>query len=110
MIVRQGDDDVEMFIICDGRVEIARTVGDVRTVVATLGPTAFFGEMSLLESLPRDGDAVALTDVRALAISQGGLLMRLRRDPTFALEMLHSLSSRVRALNAELDEIRTEST
>ena len=59
--------------------------------------------MSLLESLPRDADATALTDVRLVVITQGGLLLRLRRDPTLALEMLHSMSGRVRALNAQLD-------
>lgn len=101
--MRQGDDDVEMFVIKSGRVEISRSVGAHKTVIATLGPTDFFGEMSLLESLPRDADAVAVTEVHVLVISQGGLLMRLRRDPTFALEMLHSLSGRVRALNAQLE-------
>lgn len=110
IIVRQGDDDVEMFVIRDGHVQISRGDGPDRAVLATLGPTEFFGEMSLLESLPRDADAIALTDVRLLAISQGGLLMRLRRDPTFALEMLHSLSARVRSLNAELETTRRSTT
>ena len=35
-------------------------------------------------------------------ISAGGLLVRMRRDPTFAFEMLHRLSGRVRSLNARL--------
>jgi CRP-like cAMP-binding protein len=95
-IVRQGDAATEMFVIRSGTVEIQRS-GEV---VACLGPGEFFGEMSLLESLPRDADAVARTDVELLVITQGGLLVRLRRDPTFALEMLHRLSGRVRALNA----------
>lgn len=100
-IVRQGDEGVEMFVIQSGRVEISRGTGSARRVIATLGPTEFFGEMSLLESLPREADATAITDARLLVITQGGLLLRLRRDPTFAVEMLHSLSQRVRKLNAE---------
>jgi CRP-like cAMP-binding protein len=96
VIVCQGDAATEMFVIRSGSVEIQRS-GDV---VARLGPGEFFGEMSLLESLPRDADAVAASDVELLVITQGGLLVRLRRDPTFALEMLHRLSGRVRALNA----------
>jgi CRP/FNR family cyclic AMP-dependent transcriptional regulator len=101
-IVRRGDDADEMFVIRSGQVEIRRDDG----VVALLGPGDFFGEMSLLESLPRDADAVAVTDVDLLVITQGALLVRLRRDPTFALEMLHRLSGRVRALNAQLAETR----
>jgi CRP-like cAMP-binding protein len=103
VIVQQGDDDAEMYVVQSGAVEISQRSASGRVVLATLGPTEFFGEMSLLESLPRDADAIALTDVDVLVITQGGLLLRLRRDPSFALEMLHQLSSRVRALNAQLD-------
>ena len=105
-IVRQGDEGVEMFVVQSGTVEIARTSNGERRVLATLGPTDFFGEMSLLESLPRDADAVAVTDVSLLVITQGGLLLRVRRDPTFAVEMLHSLSQRIRRLNTELERER----
>ena len=101
-IVRRGDAADEMFVIRAGRVEIRRDDG----VVAELGPGDFFGEMSLLESLPRDADAVGITAGELLVITQGALLVRLRRDPTFAVEMLHRLSGRVRALNAQLAEGR----
>jgi CRP-like cAMP-binding protein len=108
VIVRRGDAADEMFVIRSGEVEILRgSTDDDDRVVARLGPGDFFGEMSLLESLPRDADAFAATDVSLLVISQGGLLVRLRRDPTFALEMLHRLSGRVRALNALLDAERS---
>jgi CRP/FNR family cyclic AMP-dependent transcriptional regulator len=109
-IVRRGDESVEMFVIRSGHVEIRRGAGGSEAVVATLGAGDFFGEMSLLESLPRDADALAITDVRLLVITQGGLLVRLRRDPTFALEMLHRMSGRVRALNALLEAERRPTT
>lgn len=101
-IVERGEAADEMFVIRSGRVEIRRDDG----IVAELVAGDFFGEMSLLESLPRDADAVALTDVELLVITQGALLVRLRRDPTFALEMLHRLSGRIRSLNALADEGR----
>ena len=73
--------------------------------MSELGPGDFFGEMSLLESLPRDADVtVAIGETRLLVLNAGSLLVRLRRDPTFALEMLHRLSGRVRSLNAELEK------
>ena len=92
-----------MFVIQSGIVEISRGEGQQRTVMATLRQGDFFGEMSVLESMPRDADAVAITRSELLVITQGGLLIRLRRDPTFAVEMLHKLSGRVRALNQMLD-------
>jgi CRP-like cAMP-binding protein len=106
VIFRQGEKGIDLFVIQSGIVEISRGEGEQRTVMATLRQGDFFGEMSVLESMPRDADAVALTRTELLAITQGGLLIRLRRDPTFAIEMLHKLSGRVRALNQQVDRDR----
>jgi CRP-like cAMP-binding protein len=103
LVFRQGEKGIDLFVIQSGIVEISRGEGEQRTVMATLRPGDFFGEMSVLESMPRDADAVALTHTELLVITQGGLLIRLRRDPTFAIEMLHKLSGRVRALNQQVD-------
>ena len=103
---RQGEQGIDLFVIQSGVIEISRGEGEHRTVMATLRQGDFFGEMSVLESMPRDADAVAVTRAELLVITQGGLLIRLRRDPTFAVEMLHTLSGRVRALNQQLDQGR----
>ncbi len=104
VIVRVGDHGAEMYVIKSGRVRISRQMAGRTVVLSELGPGDFFGEMSLLESLPRDADATAVGETRLLVLNAGSLLVRLRRDPTFALEMLHRLSGRVRALNAELEK------
>jgi CRP-like cAMP-binding protein len=106
-VFRQGDKGIDLYVIQSGAVEISRGEGDERVVMATLRQGAFFGEMSVLESMPRDADAVAVTRTELLVITQGGLLIRLRRDPTFAVEMLHQLSGRVRALNQQLEAERS---
>ena len=58
--------------------------------------------MSVLEGLPRDASAQAIGEAEVLVVTAGALLVRLRRDPTFAFEVLRRLSGRVRALNARL--------
>ena len=107
VVFRHGDKGIDLFVIQSGVVEISRGDGAERVVMATLRQGAFFGEMSVLESMPRDADAVAVTRTELLVITQGGLLIRLRRDPTFAVEMLHQLSGRVRALNQQLEAQRS---
>jgi CRP/FNR family cyclic AMP-dependent transcriptional regulator len=102
VVVREGDAGRDMFVIEAGKVRITKVVGDDVVVLATLERGDFFGEMSLLESHPRDASAVALGPTRLLVIQPGGLLLRIRRDPTFAFEMLHKLSGRVRQLNARI--------
>jgi CRP-like cAMP-binding protein len=71
-------------------------------VLATLKKGDFFGEMSLLESLARHADAISIGATKLLVIQPGGLLLRIRRDPTFAMEMLQRLSNRVRVQNDRL--------
>lgn len=105
IIVREGDNTRDMFVIQSGSVRITKKVGDREIELATLARGDFFGEMSLLESLPRDATAHAVGRTELLVISAGALLVRMRRDPTFAFEMLHRLSGRVRSLNARLVEL-----
>jgi len=81
-IVREGDVGHDMFIVQSGRVRISKRKAHGEVVLATLGRGDFFGEMSLLESLPREATARAVGETRLLVLSRGGLLIRLRRDPT----------------------------
>jgi CRP-like cAMP-binding protein len=105
LLFRQGDPGTEMFLIQEGQILVTKKAGDREVPLATLGRGDVLGEMSLLEGLPRDGTARAVGPTRVLVIGQGGLLMRIRRDPTFALELLNRLSGRVRALNARVIEL-----
>jgi len=105
VIVREGDTARHMYVIQAGRVEITKRIGGDEVTLAVLDKGDFFGEMSLLESLPRDANARAIGPTQLLVINPGGLLLRIRRDPTFAFEMLHRLSGRIRALNRRLVEL-----
>lgn len=110
-IVSQGEGGREMFIVVEGRVRVSRTLADGSVMdLGHLGRGAFFGEMSLLESLPRDADVDADGPVQLLVLSPGALLARLRRDPTLFLELLSQLSGRLRDANARLRELGVEPT
>ena len=106
-IVREDDVGHDMFIVQSGQVRISKRKAHGEVVLATLDKGDFFGEMSLLESLPREATARAVGETRLLVLSRGGLLLRLRRDPTFALEMLNHLSSRLRGRPGQAHRPRT---
>lgn len=54
LIFREGDVGDRFCVIGDGEVEVVKGLGGEReTVLATLGPKEFFGEMSLVEGQPR---------------------------------------------------------
>jgi len=104
-IVREGEMGTEMFIIQEGKVVVTKRIGDTDVFLATLERGDFFGEMSLLESVPRTATVRALTPSRLVAVRAGELLMKIRRDPTFAFEMLQRMSSRVRQLNDQVVQL-----
>jgi CRP/FNR family cyclic AMP-dependent transcriptional regulator len=103
-VFRMGDSGAAMFIIVSGRIEIVRGEGEDERVVSVLDRGEFFGEMSLLESLPRSAHARASGTTRLLVITQGNLLTRLRVDPSLATEMLHKMSGRLRQVSTQLEE------
>lgn len=103
-ILADGDFGEEMFIIAKGAVEVSKMIDGNRVSLGELKRGEFFGEMSLLEGLPRSADIYASGDTELLTISAGGLLLKIRRDPTFALEMLRVLSGRLRKTTGRLEE------
>lgn len=102
VIVREGEQASDMFVIRSGQVEILKSVGGHDVRLAVLDRGSFFGEMSLLEGLPRSATARALGDTSLLVLRAGTLLLQIRRNPTFAFEMLQQMSHRIRELNDKL--------
>ena len=102
VVVREGEETREMFIIREGRIEILKQVGGHEVRLAVLERGSFFGEMSLLEGLPRSATARAIGKTELVVLRPGSLLVQIRRDPTFAFELLQQMSRRVRELNDKL--------
>ncbi|WP_380165136.1 cyclic nucleotide-binding domain-containing protein [Jannaschia sp. R86511] len=64
VVVRQGDPGDTFFVVIEGRFEVRQ---DGRTI-ATLGEGASFGEIALLEAVPRTASVVATWPGRLLAL------------------------------------------
>src|ERR1700730_7891974 len=90
-----------MYIIQEGKVEILNRMGDEDRVLAVLEKGDFFGEMSVLEDLPRAASARALTDIRLLQINGSTFDQMLQANPEIAVRMMRKLSRRLR----ETDEL-----
>lgn len=102
IIFREGEQTAEMFVVHEGKVEILKHAGGHAVRLAVLERGSFFGEMSLLEGLPRSATARSVGSSKLLVLRPGSLLMLIRRDPTFAFEMLQQMSARIRELNDKL--------
>lgn len=101
-IFREGETSQEMFIVQQGEVVVEKKSNDASVHLATLKRGDFLGEMSLLESLPRSATAIAKGKTKLISIQPGGFLLKIRRDPTFAFELMQALSHRIRHTNEKL--------
>jgi CRP-like cAMP-binding protein len=102
----QGD---SMYIIKTGAVKILKKVKNHENTIAVLNPGEFFGEMALLDGLPRSAAVRATSDAELFMITQEGY-QRLRREkPHTALKLMDIiikvLSNRLRQANKNLEVI-----
>lgn len=104
IITREGDETRDMYVVSRGAVEVVKEIDGQEVILAVLERGSFFGEMSLLESLPRSATVRAKGRAQLLVVRAGSLLLKIRRDPTFAFEMLQQMSGRIRMLNEKLAE------
>lgn len=102
-VFQEGDLGTEMFIVHAGRVEIVRDIEGTPTQLAVLERGDFFGEMSLLEELPRAATARAVTDVKLLQINGSTFDQMLRDNPEIAVRMMRKLSRRLRQTDEMLE-------
>ena len=100
-IFREGDLGTEMYIIAEGKVEILNKMSGKETVIAVLEKGDFFGEMSILEDMPRAASARALTATKLVQINGSTFDQMLRDNPEVAVRVMRKLSRRLR----ETDEL-----
>jgi hypothetical protein len=104
VIFSEGDIGTEMYIIQSGTVELLKSIGGETRVLATLEKGDFFGEMSVLEELPRTASARAKTDVELVRINGATFDTMLRGNTEIAIRMMRKLSRRLREVTAMLEE------
>lgn len=107
-IFRQGQEGDEMYIVQSGQVAIRKTIGKKRTTLNILEKGDFFGEMSVLERLPRTADAEVVEDAGVITINSATFGEMIRSNPEIAVRMLRKYSMRMREYSEQLEKLMTE--
>ena len=103
MIIREGDLDHRLFLMMSGRASVIIGAGQRRERrLADIGPFSYVGEMALIDDLVRSASVVALEETRLLSLEGSTLLQAIGTYPSIAMELLQTLSRRVRALEKSL--------
>lgn len=92
VIARQGEIGTGFFVVIDGHVRVVRN----GTVIATLGPGEFFGELSVLDRMPRNAMVSAEVPTTCLALASWDFEAVLLDQPKLALAILRGVATRLR--------------
>ena len=101
VIFEEGSTGRELFVVLDGKIDIAKLDGAARTVIVTLGKGEFFGEMAVIDGSSRSATAIAAAPkTRVMRINHARFVYLVSQQPAFALMVMDALSKRLRASNA----------
>jgi CRP-like cAMP-binding protein len=105
VIFRRGDRIEGFYAVAYGMVKLAlRGPGGEEKVLRLVGPGETFGEAAMYLERPVTLDAVALADSMILFVSAAPAFALIARDPGFARGLLASMSQRMFALVADLED------
>jgi CRP/FNR family transcriptional regulator, cyclic AMP receptor protein len=103
VIVRQGDTSMSFYVVLSGRVGIVRHAGgDGPVEIVEEGPGSFFGEMGVIDDLPRAATVVALGPTECALLAKWDFAREIRADPGIALALISVLNARIRRLEDRL--------
>ena len=106
MILLEESMGETFFIITQGAVKVTRLSADGREVIlAILGESDFFGEMSLLDGEGRSANIVANEDAKVLTLSRSDFLDCLESYPKIAIALLEELAIRLRKSDQQIESL-----
>lgn len=105
VIFHQGDPGQVLYLIQSGQIRIfINGLDGTETSVILFGKTGdIFGELAVVDGLPRSATAVALTPTTLYTISRGDFRKHMRLQPQLALNFMQELTMRVRYNTRQMD-------
>ena len=98
MFIWEGAPGDSLYLIQRGTVDVRRR----GQVLATLGPGHAFGEMALLDGLPRNADVIANTDCDLLRLDAAYFSMLCQQVPNLRILLTHLVAHRLNWSGADM--------
>ncbi|MBM3498138.1 MAG: GNAT family N-acetyltransferase [Armatimonadetes bacterium] len=109
----EGDPGQELYVVVEGEVQIVAD-RESRQVLASIGPGEVFGELALVDGLPRSAGATCAQDSTLLVLQASDFRQLTARHPaigrTVLLNLCRTLSSRLRAADQALESLERRET
>ncbi|WP_420630876.1 Crp/Fnr family transcriptional regulator [Candidatus Leptofilum sp.] len=109
VIFREGDPGRVLYLVQSGQVRIyVNGLDGSETSVILFGrPGDMFGELAVIDGLPRSATAVALDKTLLYTISRESFRLHMQRFPQLALNFMKELTHRVRYNTRQMDSLAT---
>ena len=106
VVFNEGEPGDSLYIVLQGKIKLSRRAPDGReNVLAVMGPSDQFGELSVFDPGPRTATATAVTDVKLAKMPQAVLRPWLEAHPEIGERLLHVLARRLRRTNDSLSDL-----
>ena len=107
-IFTEGDLGTTMYIVQSGKIRLFRVVDGQKRVHGMMEKGDFFGEMSILEGLPRTISAEAVEDAELIEINSMTFDKMIKGNIEIAIRMLRKLSIRLRETERRLEGLQAD--
>lgn len=105
ILFHKGDEGTALFLIMSGRISIVLKVRpEDEITLSVLADGDFFGEMALLDGMPRSADAVAKEDTDLYILNRADFIRFLMHNEHAMQAILYTLSVRLRKTDDLLGE------
>ncbi len=102
VILMEGEATNDLLIVASGQVEVYVMRGGEKVSITTLGPTSYFGEMSVFDDYPRSANVRAVGDVVVYRFERDAFRAFLKAHPETLYQMCTVFSHRLRNTNSAL--------
>jgi CRP/FNR family cyclic AMP-dependent transcriptional regulator len=105
-IFSRGDFGNSLFAVISGTVKMSISSAEGRSAIFNLiGPGEIFGEIALLDGLPRTADATANTNCEIFVIDRREFLPFVRSQPALAMKFIELLCTRLRWTSDQVEQV-----
>ena len=106
VLFTEGEPGESLYIVLSGKVKLGRRSSDGReNLVAVMGPSDQFGELSLFDPGPRTATATVVTDARLARLPKAAMQKWVEDRPQIAIQLLRVVARRLRRTNTMLADL-----
>jgi CRP/FNR family transcriptional regulator/CRP/FNR family cyclic AMP-dependent transcriptional regulator len=106
VIFHRDDPGQVLYVIKEGKVKICLISPDGQEIsLVVFGKGECFGELALLDGLPRSADAIALEKVECYTLQRSDFHNSIMKNPKIAIQVLEVLSKRLRSTDQQVEDL-----